>query len=213
VNDILKQRLVGALILVALGVVFWPIIFVEPGARVEPGQVIMPPRPEVDTSPIESPQPEQWRVSTETYAEDELDAATDDELLGAAEAAAAAAEEPGQGSEAVANDEPADEPASPPVAVQARTSAPEAPALDANGVPVAWSLQVATVSSAAKAEQLRQQLLSMQEKAYVRKLERGDKDLYRVFVGPKFERAQLEQTRARVNARFGVESLIVRYLP
>ena len=25
-NDILKQRLVGALILVALGVVFWPII-------------------------------------------------------------------------------------------------------------------------------------------------------------------------------------------
>lgn len=212
-NDILKQRLVGALILVALGVVFWPIIFVEPGARVEPGQVIMPPRPEVDTSPIESPQPEQWRVSTETYAEDELDAATDDELLGAADAAAAAAEEPGQGSEAVANDEPADEPAEPPVTLQTRTSAPEAPALDANGVPVAWSLQVATVSSAAKAEQLRQQLLSMQEKAYVRKLERGDKDLYRVFVGPKFERAQLEQTRARVNARFGVESLIVRYLP
>ena len=97
--------------------------------------------------------------------------------------------------------------------MQARTSAPEAPALDANGVPVAWSLQVATVSSAAKAEELRQQLLSMQEKAYVRKLERGDRDLYRVFVGPKFERAQMEQTRARVDARFGVESLIVRYLP
>ena len=29
-NDILKQRLVGALILVALGVVFWPIIFLQP---------------------------------------------------------------------------------------------------------------------------------------------------------------------------------------
>lgn len=211
-NDILKQRLVGALILVALGVVFWPIIFVEPGDRVEPGQASTPPRPAVDTSPIEPPQPERWRVSTETYDEEvEQDPALDDELLAGAEASSAVVLEPEQGAKAVADAEPA--PADPPAAVQARTSAPEAPTLDANGVPVAWSLQVATVSSAAKAEELRQQLLSMQEKAYVRKLERGDKDLYRVFVGPKFERAQMEQTRARVDARFGVESLIVRYLP
>ena len=210
-NDILKQRLVGALILVALGVVFWPIIFVEPGARVEPGQVSTPPRPAVDTSPIEPPRPERWRASTESYDEVEEGTATDDELLAGTEAAPAAAPEPEQGDNEIAVVEPAS--AAPTVAVQARTSAPEAPALDANGVPVAWSLQVATVSSAAKAEELRQQLQSMQEKAYVRKLERGDRDLYRVFVGPKFERAQLEQTRARVDARFGVESLIVRYLP
>ena len=210
-NDILKQRLVGALILVALGVVFWPIIFVEPGVRVEPGQVSTPPRPAVDTSPIEPPQPERWRASTESYDEVEEGTATDDELLAETEAAPAAALEPEQGGAETAVVEPA--PAAPVAAVQARSSAPEAPALDANGVPMAWSLQVATVSSAAKAEELRQQLLSMQEKAYVRKLERGDRDLYRVFVGPKFERAQLEQTRARVDARFGVESLIVRYLP
>ena len=97
--------------------------------------------------------------------------------------------------------------------VEPRITAPEAPAMDANGVPLAWSLQVATVSSAAKAEALRQQLLAMQEKAYIRKVERGDRDLYRVFVGPKFERAQLERLQARVDARFGVQSLIVRYLP
>ena len=215
-NDILKQRLVGALILVALGVVFWPIIFVEPGARVEPGQVSTPPRPAVDTSPIEPPRPERWRASTESYEEVEEVAATDDELLAGTEAAPAATPQPEQGGDEAAVVEAAvvePAPAAPVAAVQARSSAPEAPALDANGVPVAWSLQVATVSSAAKAEELRQQLQSMQEKAYVRKLERGDRDLYRVFVGPKFERAQLEQTRARVDARFGVESLIVRYLP
>lgn len=215
-NDILKQRLVGALILVALGVVFWPIIFVEPGVRVEPGQVSTPPRPAVDTSPIEPPQLERWRASTESYEEVEEVAATDDELLAGTEAAPAATPQPEQGGDEPAVVEPAvvePAPAAPVAAVQARSSAPEAPALDANGVPVAWSLQVATVSSAAKAEELRQQLQSMQEKAYVRKLERGDRDLYRVFVGPKFERAQLEQTRARVDARFGVESLIVRYLP
>ena len=41
-NDILKQRLVGALILVALGVVFWPIIFVEPGVKDTPGDSRIP---------------------------------------------------------------------------------------------------------------------------------------------------------------------------
>lgn len=211
-NDILKQRLVGALILVALGVVFWPIIFVEPGARIEPGQVSMPPRPGVDTTPIESPRPEQWRVSNETYGEQGQFSATDDETLTEVELSPEPAFEPEQGGSEAASVE--SEPPTPvAAAVQARTSAPEAPALDANGVPMAWSLQVATVSSVDKAEDLRRQLLAMQENAYIRKLERGDKDLYRVFVGPRFERAQLEQARVRINARFGVESLIVRYLP
>ena len=54
-DNILKQRLIGALILVALGVVFWPIIFVEPeGPGGLPGARIPPP-PSVDTTPIEPP--------------------------------------------------------------------------------------------------------------------------------------------------------------
>ncbi|MEJ2532362.1 MAG: hypothetical protein P8Y92_11230, partial [Halioglobus sp.] len=55
-NNVLKQRLVGALILVALGVVFWPIIFVEPGERPGVEQVRIPPRPQVDTTPIAPPE-------------------------------------------------------------------------------------------------------------------------------------------------------------
>ena len=60
---------------------------------------------------------------------------------------------------------------------------------------------------------MRDQLLAMHEKAYIRKLERGDKDLYRVYVGPQFERAQLERMQAGIDSRFGVKSLLVRYLP
>ena len=211
-NDILKQRLVGALILVALGVVFWPIIFVEPGSRVEPGQVDIPPPPAVDTTPIEPPRADQWRVSSDTYADpDGEDSWLDDDSL-ILDDAAPAEDAAGAPQEHVVD--PVPESAPEPVAsVTPRTSAPQAPALDANGVPLAWSLQVASVSSAAKAEALREQLLAMHEKAYIRKVERGDRDLYRVYLGPKFERAQLEQLQARVNARFGVESLIVRYLP
>ena len=54
-NEVLKQRLIGALILLALGVVFWPIIFVEPGEQGGAGEVVIPPRPNVTTTPIEPP--------------------------------------------------------------------------------------------------------------------------------------------------------------
>ena len=64
-NDILKQRLVGALILVALGVVFWPIIFVEPGDQAVAEQRRIPPRPEVVTTAIEAPDLAGLRASPE----------------------------------------------------------------------------------------------------------------------------------------------------
>jgi DedD protein len=78
---------------------------------------------------------------------------------------------------------------------------------------VAWILQVASVSSAEKAEQLRQQLLQKDRKAYTRRIKRNGRDLYRVYVGPKFERARLEAMKKEVDREFGVESLIVRYVP
>lgn len=195
-NDILKQRLVGALILVALGVVFWPIIFVEPGAPGNNPQTPIPAAPAIDNSPLASPEPSGWRASTEPY---------DDEALGLEQQVDAERETP----------EPEDDVGEPVVAPPpvARTAAPVAPALDDKGVPIAWSIQVATVSSAAKAGELRDSLLAMQEKAYIRKVERGDKDLYRVYVGPRFERAQLERAQAGIDKHFGVKSLIVRYLP
>jgi len=215
VNDILKQRLVGALILVALGVVFWPIIFVEPGEQPAAQQASIPPRPQVDTAPIEAPELAGLRRSPPMAAQQEL--------------------EQEQEQEAVVSTEPAAEPEKPVTVVEkapavvaaqeatiatapveqqrTRSEAPEKLALDSDGVPVAWILQVASVSSAQKAEQLRQRLLSMQQKAYVKKVKRGGKDFYRVYIGPKFERAKLEKIQSDVDAEFGVKSMIARYIP
>lgn len=204
-NDILKQRLVGALILVALGVVFWPIIFVEPGERPAADQAGIPPRPAVDTSPIAPPDAAGLRASPET----ELDA----------ERERRAALDPVQEADLEPAPEPAMEtpppaPPAPPEPLQrTRSEPPEPLAVDADGVPVAWILQVASVSSAAKADELRQRLLALQHKAYVKKVSRGGKDLYRVYIGPKFERAQLEKLQGDIDAGFGVNSMIVRYLP
>ena len=64
-NEVLKQRLVGALILIALGVVFWPIIFVEPGDVTASGVREVPVRPGVNTRPIAAPDKKDLREAAE----------------------------------------------------------------------------------------------------------------------------------------------------
>jgi len=223
VNDILKQRLVGALILVALGVVFWPIIFVEPGEQPAAERASIPPRPQVDTAPIEAPELAGLRRSPPMAAQQEPEQGQGQEQVQKREqeqelVSVKPAAEPEQPS-AVAEKAPAAIAEKTPVAVapveqpRTRSQAPEKLAIDSDGVPVAWILQVASVSSADKAEQLRQRLLTMQQKAYVKKVDRGGKDLYRVYIGPKFERAKLEKIQSDVDAEFGVKSMIARYIP
>ena len=59
----LRQRLVGALILVALGVVFWPIIFVQPDQFPALERRPVPPSPRVDNSPLPAPDSAGLRTS------------------------------------------------------------------------------------------------------------------------------------------------------
>jgi len=188
----LKQRLVGALILVALGVVFWPIIFVAPERASPTRPEGIPPAPRVDNRVMPSPDREGLRASPEP-AIAAVDEGVDVTLP----------EESGDA-------EPLPAPDPGPVT---RDAAPALPSLDADGIPIAWSLQVATMSSRDKAQQLRDELNDQKMKAYIRPLERGSGTLYRVYVGPKFERAELETIKQRVDARYGVESLVARYVP
>lgn len=187
-NDILKQRLVGALILVALGVVFWPIIFVEQSLKPlgEVGQIPM--RPSVDTTPIFPPDPAGLRPSPEIEANPQVELA---ELSPIAEPVT-----------------PSGKPQ-----VKTRTEAPARPALDVDGVPIGWILQVASVSNPDKAEDLRKRLIAMGYKAYVKKIKTGNSSLLRVYVGPKFERARLESLQSEIDAEFKVKSMVRRYIP
>lgn len=194
-NDIIKQRLVGALILLALGVVFWPIIFVEPGERSAPESGGIPLPPAIDATPIAAPGQQGLRAPREWVPDDSVEPPMEDVELPtlSEEVAPLVVAAPGE--------------------PRTRTVAPEQPVLDSKGVPVAWILQVASVSSAAKADELRDRLLAMQEKAYVKKIEQGQKALYRVYIGPNFERAQLEKVQGAIDSSFGVRSMIVRYIP
>jgi DedD protein len=194
-NNILKQRLVGALILVALGVVFWPIIFVEQGVKPLGEAAYIPLRPSVDTTPIEPPNKETVRQSPS------IEVRTEDEV---------AEPPPADVVEKAALVKP--ETKSKPVR-QARKEAPVKPAIDADGIPIAWILQVASVSSKENAEELRLSLVNMGYKAYVKKIKTGTSVLLRVYVGPKVERARLEAIQSEIDSQFNVKSMVRRYIP
>jgi DedD protein len=224
VNTILKQRLIGALILVALGVVFWPIIFVEPGDQAGQASAPMPAPPRVDTTPIPAPDTSGITVTERASAQREADAEAAAALAALEDDTAAGSQSdagtPDEGASVATVDEP--EPAEEEDAVavvpvpeppRPRTEAPAKPEIDAEGVPVAWILQVASVSTREKANALRDTLLTADHKAYVKQIRSGDRTLYRVYIGPKFEKAQLERIKPSVDSTHGVTSLIVRYVP
>ncbi len=215
-NDILKQRLVGALILLALGVVFWPIIFVGPDEQKAAELQSIPPPPGVSTASIAAPEQGGLRGSPELVTDDDgplLDAPLDSDGRGSEGSnAREAAPPPSAPTVATAGQSAVSSPADS-LGGEVRPEAPQRLAMDTNGVPVAWTLQVATVSSAEKAEILRKRLLELHHKAYISRVSSGGKSLYRICIGPKFERVELEKLQAGINAEFGVTSIVARYTP
>lgn len=219
-KEVVKQRLVGALILLALGVIFWPIIFVDPETEIDIESLQMPPRPEsqagvppqqddpfadIDAASLPAPEPEPLPENGESGTQDAVGDAI--------------AEQPEPGESSGADDgEP--RPGEPeafdpgvPAAGETRKAPMAEPQLDDRGLPVVWTLQVVSLSDGIKAEVLRQDLLADGHKAYVNAVTVDGKTLYRVHIGPKAERAQLEALQAELDRRLGVASMIRRYLP
>jgi DedD protein len=218
VNEVLKQRLVGALILVALALIFWPIVFVEPEEKPIAQSRSIPEPPFVSTEAIDAPDDAGLRASPELAEYDDSQEVVDAGAQGDAGADYVVEESDMDAGPAVSASTAAVPPAVPAAgeataAAVVRSESPQPLVTDSDGVPVAWTLQVATVSSAEKADALRRRLLEKGEKAYVTTISSGGKQLYRVSVGPKFERQELERIQASINAEFGVTTMLVRYLP
>lgn len=204
-DNLVKQRLVGALILVALGVVFWPIIFVARDGDTRELRVAVPEAPPVDLSPLPAPDSAALRRAPLAQAQVQAQGA-----------------EQGPAPEFFDSDPHVPEPlpalparanTQPPVSLEQARETLQAPAIDADGLPIAYALQVATIGQRERAETLRDELLKAGYKGYLQRLRRDDRTLYRVLVGPRYQRDDLAPVKEAVDRTWRVESLIIRYLP
>ncbi|NER66306.1 SPOR domain-containing protein, partial [Pseudomonas sp. MAFF212427] len=100
-------------------------------------------------------------------------------------------------------------PASKPVATPAKAVATAPAKVDGNGLPVSWSVQLASLSNRANAENLQKTLRSQGYNAYIRAADGTN----RVFVGPLIERAEAERLRDVINRQQKLKGFVVRFQP
>ncbi|MDG1933080.1 MAG: SPOR domain-containing protein [Luminiphilus sp.] len=200
-DPLLKQRLVGTLVLVALGVVFWPLIFVTPQDR---DPVVLQPisgRPVIDQSPIAEPESYQKSVA---------------EALPNAPTTPAAVQSDadlGTRTEIDALELRSLPPADALATVSPRIDPPAGePLIDEQGVAVFWVLQVATVGSAARAAEIVDGLRERGYKAFSKRYIRVDDELFRVQVGPNAEREVMARIKTEIDQALRVDSKILRYV-
>lgn len=216
----LKQRIVGALVLVAMAVIFLPMLF---SREDEMRQVVVeappmpkaPEMPPVELEQVQVPEPQalpQEPVPPLEPAEDALAA----NVSPAQDAAPAVPVQPA--APAVPVPAPAPAPAQPPAAAKVPVPVPAAPVaavkaeekrLDLNGLPVSWSIQLASLSSRASAENLQKNLRTQGYNAYIRSVE----GMNRVFVGPVIERAEANRLRDQLSRQQKLNGFIVRFQP
>jgi len=79
--------------------------------------------------------------------------------------------------------------------------------LDQQGVPVAWTLQLASFKDSANARALRKQLLKAGHKVYSRKTGA----LVKVYVGPEMNKQRLQALKKGLKEDFGLDGLLVRF--
>jgi DedD protein len=203
-----RERLIGALVLVAVVVLLVPAIL--------KGRT---------PAPADSPSPQTRRVEVpignEMQAPDEQVLVPEPALPGTAAGAGADLRAPAQApTVASPPPRPPATAASPPKSAPAATASTEPPTAKPAAAPMAatpapqpgsaWAVQLGAFSNQAKAEQFVAELKKRRYAAFVLEYRASGKVLYRVRVGPEQERARAEEIAARL-AKDGYQPVVARH--
>ncbi|MCQ4279808.1 SPOR domain-containing protein [Pseudomonas stutzeri] len=199
----LLQRIVGALVLVALAVIFVPMLFNRDDGDQQiavdaPAMPETPAAPIIETQPVEVPEPAVEAIPHD-YEIIEEDSVAESNI-------------PANPIDPV----PADAQPAPEAPEPAVTAAPplmpenaEEQRLDTANLPVSWSVQLASLSSRENAEKLQKTLRSQGYNAYIRTAD----GMNRVFVGPLVERAEANRLRDQLQRQHKLDGFVVRFKP
>ncbi len=234
-DKVLKQRLVGATILIALAVIFVPMLFdggddrdvrrdsaldlpPPPSERrevrrvpLDPGRTVEPePAAEAELPPEPEPQPEPFVEADEITL-----LAPDEEAAEPGVDPAVPDQEPAEpevSAEALVEHEEDDAVDTVAEAEPEAAPEPEEPVAEAAEPDGNWMVQVASFSSAETAESLRDQLDRLGHAAAVDTVVRGETRLHRLQAGPYSDRAAAERARSQIATTVSGVEPVVRQL-
>lgn len=213
---LMKQRLVGAIVLVALGVIFIPMLLESPDRNLVPE---MEPLPEPGERGIGQPL-ERFPVAGEMPAQPDRSVLQTDSAPDAQDRPdEVVTDEGGSVAEALPLPEPeTPEPAekeTPPVETAVEPAATDESAADrklAEPGPLGnWVVQMGSFSSEQNALRLRDRLRKADFVTQVEKVQVGGKTLFRVRVGPYLERAEADSDQKKLAETFNLKGRVLAY--
>lgn len=87
----------------------------------------------------------------------------------------------------------------------------DVPTLDANGLPEGWSVRLGSFSESANATALLERLQTAGYRAYSRQVTSGQTSMTAVYVGPWIDRALVNDYQKRLQDEFQLSGMVVRY--
>ncbi|AAY91354.1 SPOR domain-containing protein [Pseudomonas protegens] len=210
-DNVYKQRMVGALVLVALAVIFLPMLFSrEDEQRHVTVDVPSAPQaaamPQVQVEPVVVPEPQV--LPEGSVPADEHEPVVQQAPSTPIAPAPVVAPAPTVASKPAPVAKPAPTPVPPQPVASAKPDTSQS-RVDANGLSVSWSVQLASLSSRESAENLQKTLRSQGYNAYIRSAEGKN----RVFVGPLIERAEADRLRDLLGRQHNLKGFVVRFQP
>ena len=227
-DNLVKQRVIGAVVLVALAVIFIPMLLESPEEELGPVGSNLPERPEMTvrdrveplTLPEPPPESEPAQVVLEPPPADNMagtagpadssqppsSAETSSQTPPAASVTPPAppAEEPAASQPAASQPPVASAPSTPePAAVQQKPDA----AKPLSG----WVVQLAALSNKDNAMALRERLRGLGYTAFVEETTTAQGTQFRVRVGPELERSNADNLRSRLEQQVQLKGIVMRY--
>ena len=213
-----KQRMVGALVLIAIAVIFLPMLFSrqDEARHVQVDAPAAPQAPAVSQVKVEPvPVPEQQPLPQEPVPTDEELAHPSQPTVNQQPPSMPIAPAPAKpvasapAAKAAPSPAPAKQASAPAEAPASAASAAEPNRVDANGLSITWAVQVASLSNRANADNLQKTLRTQGYNAYIRTSD----GVNRVFVGPLIERAEADRLRDQLDKQQKLKGIVVRFVP
>jgi len=219
VDNLVKQRVIGAVVLVALAVIFVPMLLDKPEDALGPVGSNLPDRPDMTVAdriePLTLPEPP-VEADPATVV---LDQPSVDSVAAGDAALAEAVQQSDQN--AMAATETVVEPEAPVTAAPevpapvtetppATATAPE-PAPAETKVLSGWVVQLAALSKQDNALALRERLRGLGYTAFVEEIKTSNGIQYRVRVGPELERSNADNLRNRLEEQVKIKGIVMKY--